>query len=55
MPYDEAKVLDDVKCPKCKQLGVIETPWDSDDGAYTDYHYECKTCHHMWWVDGPDA
>lgn len=42
-------------CRKCGAVQVTFEPWDSSDGAYTDYKYTCHTCGATWWVDGPDA
>lgn len=28
--------------------------WESDDGAYQDYQYQCAQGH-RWWIDGDDG
>jgi hypothetical protein len=45
------------ECPKCKERNVRVRTWESNDGAYEDYQFQCfaLTCGHAWWVDGPDS
>lgn len=45
----------DFKCRICGSDEVRYRTWDSSDGAYTDYQYECKGCERTWWVEGADA
>jgi len=42
-------------CRKCKGRDVVVEDWHSDCGGYVDEKYTCRTCNHVWWVDGPDA
>lgn len=44
-----------IPCRACGKMTVTSRAWDSSDGAYTDYHYECGACGHSWWIEGPDA
>lgn len=41
-------------CPQCGGPVHVEL-WESSCGGYEDEKYTCTTCHHTWWVDGPDA
>lgn len=50
-----ARVDTRTPCRKCKQASVTVQIWESNDGAYTDARYECKSCGHHWWIEGPDA
>jgi hypothetical protein len=43
------------ECPHCGAHTVRYRLWESSDGAYDDYNYECTTCKQTWWIDGPDA
>lgn len=45
----------DCHCRKCDAMTVTVRPWDSSCGGYTDYRYDCSTCGHHWWIEGPDA
>lgn len=57
MPFDEEhKTISKVPCPKCG-APVEVTPWDSSDGAYTDYRCECTNpeCDYVKWEEGADA
>lgn len=45
----------DTHCRKCDSATVTVQTWESHDGAYTDYRYECAACGHHWWIEGPDA
>ena len=42
-------------CRKCKTRNVMVRAWDSSCGSYTDYRYRCRSCNHVWWVDGSDS
>lgn len=42
-------------CPHCFGEDVTVRLWESDDGAYEDWRFTCKSCGHQWWVEGPDA
>jgi DNA-directed RNA polymerase subunit M/transcription elongation factor TFIIS len=42
-------------CLKCKKKEVVCQKWESSDGAYEDYKYNCTACGHTWWVDGIDS
>lgn len=42
-------------CRKCGKHEVVCKVWESSDGAYEDYKYECLACGHVWWVDGIDS
>ena len=42
-------------CPKCMSTNVTEQKWESSDGAYTDWRFECADCGRRWWVEGGDA
>lgn len=44
-----------IRCPKCSYRSVTVKEWESSDGGYSDERFECSHCHHVWWVDGPDA
>jgi len=51
-PVDNA----DFTCRKCHKSGNIEVSiWESDDGAFEDFHYRCAACGHDWWIDGIDS
>jgi hypothetical protein len=39
----------------CGEADVWCCRWDSNDGAYEDYRYECRGCGKTWWVDGIDS
>ena len=44
------------RCPQDGCVGFLfEREWDSSCGGYTDYQYQCNTCPHKFWVDGPDS
>lgn len=44
-------------CRKCKQKTATCRSWESSDGAYEDYKYECtnKDCNYYWWIEGIDS
>lgn len=42
-------------CRKCKGTKVRYRVWESSCGGYEDLNYQCESCGHSWWVDGPDA
>lgn len=44
-----------IACRRCSEANVAVRTWESSDGAYEDYHFECPDCGYNWWVDGPDA
>lgn len=47
---------DSFSCPKCQTKGQIEyREWESSCGGYEDLKYHCKSCDHMWWVEGSDS
>lgn len=48
----------DSTCRKCGKAGMVFYDiWESSDGAYEDFKYECLQpgCGATWWVEGPDA
>lgn len=42
-------------CQKCGAVEAICRLWESSCGGFEDYQYTCKTCKHVWWVDGIDS
>lgn len=42
-------------CRYCGIRTVTCTVWESNDGAYEDFKYECRGCGQVWWVDGIDS
>jgi hypothetical protein len=40
---------------KCGSNDVYYRIWDSSDGGYVDFQYECRGCGREWWVEGADA
>lgn len=43
-------------CCSCGEKGSIEyRKWESSCGGYEDIQFHCKTCNHIWWVDGSDS
>jgi hypothetical protein len=44
-------------CRFCGSGNVLYRIWESHDGAYEDYRYECQqpNCGKRWWVDGIDS
>ncbi len=47
---------DDRPCRECKVSGqVFYRVWESSDGAYEDYKYNCRACGKVWWIDGIDS
>lgn len=42
-------------CRECGQTTVEFRIWESNDGAYEDEKYHCKSCGATWWVDGIDS
>lgn len=60
MPTDKKTVITadypEFKCPKCAQSNnsIEYYIWESSDGAYEDYHYNCILCGHDWWVESVD-
>lgn len=45
----------DTKCRKCRSTNVHYRLWESSDGAFEDYKYECLDCGHIWWIEGIDS
>jgi hypothetical protein len=43
------------RCRVCGSDGVWYRTWESSDGAYIDYRYECRSCKRTWWVEGADS
>lgn len=43
------------KCRSCKGQNVTCRTWESSDGAYEDYRYDCADCGFFWWIDGIDS
>ncbi len=39
----------------CGANNVWMRIWNSDCGGYVDLQFECRTCNHRWWIEGPDA
>lgn len=44
-----------IACRKCGKQTVVLQSWESDCGGYEDDKFSCKSCGHVWWVEGPDA
>jgi predicted SprT family Zn-dependent metalloprotease len=40
---------------RCGSDRVFYRIWDSDDGAYEDIQYECRSCGRRRWVESSDA
>ena len=45
---------EDCACPKCRKHTVSSRKWESSDGAFEDYYFQCE-CGYNWWVDGIDS
>ena len=45
----------DVACRGCDAPTVIVRLWESRCGGYEDHQFTCRTCGHVWWVDGIDS
>ena len=43
------------RCRACQSDRVYYREWESDDGGYTDWQYECRSCERIWWVEGSDG
>ena len=43
------------RCRECGSSDVWYREWDSNDGAYTDHQYHCRSCGRKWWVEGTDS
>lgn len=42
-------------CRNCGNQNVYVELWESSDGAYEDEKFTCKTCGHVYWIDGIDS
>lgn len=42
-------------CRYCGSPFVQFRVWESHDGGYEDYQYQCAECQRVWWVDGIDS
>lgn len=45
----------DLPCPMCEARTVLQQVWQSHSGGFEDYKHTCRTCEHVWWVDGIDS
>lgn len=47
----------EIRCSKCGKTDCSYRVWESHDGAYEDYQYQCLNpdCRHTWWIDGIDS
>lgn len=41
-------------CVYCGEFDVYFRKWESSDEAHEDICYDCKSCQHLWWVEGSD-
>ena len=55
MSFGKWEPCEDTPCPSCLSLRVNCRDWDSSDGAYTDYQFQCVDCQKTWWVEGADS
>ncbi len=42
-------------CRHCRHEPVMYRVWESSDGGYEDYQYQCSLCKRIWWIDGIDS
>ena len=45
----------DRPCLLCRKYDVVCEVWESSDGGFVDEKFTCKSCDHVWWVDGIDS
>lgn len=53
--FSEWEPAPTVACRKCKKHSVQVSQWESNDGGYEDYKFQCTDCKYIWWVEGIDS
>ena len=54
-PSEPKKCHEDWRCRKCGGASGVYRTHTSSCGSWDDDEFECLTCGHTYWVEGPDA